>query len=78
MTEPKVIRPHPGGYLDHLRTAVLALQLAAELSHDEQELARIHEVITALQQRLAAEGNARERELAAEGPALRRVDRAAG
>jgi hypothetical protein len=41
-----------------IRTAVLALQLAAEVSGDEREVAGIQEVITTLQQRLQANANA--------------------
>jgi hypothetical protein len=34
-----------GSDLDHLRTAVQALQLYAEGTHDDQELAKVHKAI---------------------------------
>ena len=37
-TEPKVIRPRSEGWLDHIRTAIFALQLASELTRDEAKI----------------------------------------
>jgi hypothetical protein len=59
-TRPKVIRPHSGGWLDHIRTAILALQLASELTDDEAEIAEIRQVITRLQKGLAAHARRRD------------------
>jgi hypothetical protein len=47
---PRVIDPHSSGWLDHIRTAIFALQLASELTRDEAEIAHIHEVIKQLQE----------------------------
>jgi hypothetical protein len=63
-----------GGDLDHIRTAIMALQAYAENNHDDQELAAVHKCITALQNILA--GHAKNRD-AAMGvtPALKHVRR---
>jgi hypothetical protein len=42
-----------GSDLDHIRTAILALQAYAGNNHDDQELAKVHKCITALQSILA-------------------------
>src|SRR5262249_27936032 len=42
-----------GSDLDHIRTAILALQIFAEGNHDDQELAAVHKCIVALQGVLA-------------------------
>jgi len=69
-----------GSDLDHIRTAILALQIFAEGNHDDQELAAVHKCITALQNILA--GHAKNRDAAlGTTPALkhvRRVSRGAG
>ena len=53
-TEPKVIRPRSEGWLDHIRTAIFALQLASELTRDEAKIkAETREVIEELQTLLA-------------------------
>jgi len=71
---------HDGSDLDHIRTAILALQMYAEGQHDDQELAAVHKCIVALQGILADHAKNRD---AAFGvtPALkhvRRVSRGAG
>jgi hypothetical protein len=58
-TGPKLIRPNESGWLDHIRTAIFALQLASELTRDEAEIAQIREVIGQLQQGLAAHARRR-------------------
>jgi len=69
-----------GSDLDHIRTAILALQLYAEGNHDDQELATVHSCITNLQKLLA--GHAKNRDAAlGTTPALkhvRRVSRGSG
>jgi hypothetical protein len=64
-----------GEDLDHLRTAIQALQIYAEGNHDDQELAAVHKCIVALQPILA--GHAKNRD-AALGitPATKHVRRA--
>jgi hypothetical protein len=42
-----------GSDLDHIRTAILALQIYAEGNHDDRELAAVHKCIVALQGILA-------------------------
>jgi hypothetical protein len=42
-----------GSDLDHVRTAIMALQAYAENNHDDQELAKVHKCIVALQSILA-------------------------
>lgn len=42
-----------GSDLDHIRTAIMALQAYAEGTHDDQELAAVHKCIVALQNILA-------------------------
>jgi len=63
-----------GSDLDHIRTAIMALQAYAEGTHDDQELAAVHKCIVALQNILA--GHAKNRD-AAMGvtPALKHVRR---
>lgn len=63
-----------GSDLDHIRTAIMALQAYAEGNHDDQELAAVHKCIVALQNILA--GHAKNRD-AAMGvtPALQHVRR---
>jgi hypothetical protein len=69
-----------GSDLDHVRTAIMALQIYAEGQHDDQELATVHKCITQLQSILA--GHAKNRDTAIGiTPALqhvRRVTRGAG
>jgi hypothetical protein len=74
VTDPKVIRPHPDGWLDHVRTAIFALQLASELTSDEAEIEHLHEVIKKLQKGLAAHARRRDVSPFAE-PELPHVDR---
>lgn len=71
-----VTSAHSGGDLDHLRTAILALQLYAEGLHDDQELVPVHQCIVDLQKILA--GHAKNRD-AALGitPAMKHVRRVA-
>jgi hypothetical protein len=42
-----------GDDLDHIRTAILALQIYAEGNHDDVELAKVHKCVVALQSILA-------------------------
>jgi hypothetical protein len=72
-SRPKVIEPHSSGWLDHIRTAIFALQLASELTSDEAEIEHIREVIGRLQEGLAA--HARRRDGAIASTRLRHVDR---
>jgi hypothetical protein len=51
-----------GSDLDHIRTAILALQAYAEGIHDDVELAAVHKCITALQNILA--GHAKNKDAA--------------
>jgi hypothetical protein len=63
-----------GSDVDHVRTAILALQMYAEGLHDDQELQVVHRCITQLQGILAA--HAKDRAAAmGESPALRHVRR---
>lgn len=66
-----------GEDLDHLRTAVQALQLYAEGNHDDVELAKVHKCIVALQSILADHASNKD---AAMGitPALKHVRRTTG
>jgi hypothetical protein len=65
---------HAGSDVDHVRTAILALQLYAEGNHDDQELAAIHKCIVALQNILASHAKDRDAALGTT-PALRHVRR---
>jgi hypothetical protein len=73
-TEPKVIEPHEGGCLDHIRTAIFALQLASELTRDEAKIKECREVIEQLQTLLAQHARRRDAAIGT-GPRLRHVDR---
>lgn len=46
--------------LDHIRTAIMALQVYAEGEDDDQDLALVHKVITQLQQLLASHAKDRD------------------
>jgi hypothetical protein len=63
-----------GGSIDHVRTAILALQAYAEGLHDDQELAVVHACITKLQGILASHAKDREAAMGVT-PALRHVRR---
>jgi hypothetical protein len=63
-----------GSPVDHIRTAILALQMYAEGSHDDQELATVHKCIVNLQGILAAHAKDREAALGMT-PAMRHVRR---
>jgi hypothetical protein len=69
-----------GSDLDHIRTAILALQAYAEGIHDDVELAAVHKCITALQNILA--GHSKNKDAAmGTTPAMkhiRRTSRGAG
>lgn len=68
------------GDLDHIRTAILALQLYAEGNHDDQELATVNSCITNLQKMLASHAKNADAAMGVT-PALkhvRRVSRGAG
>jgi hypothetical protein len=63
-----------GSNVDHVRTAILALQAYAEGLHDDVELQAVHKCIVALQGILA--DHARDRSAAmGESPAMRHVRR---
>jgi hypothetical protein len=69
-----------GDELDHLRSPIMALQIYAEVNHDDQELAKVHKCITALQSILADHAKNADAALGI-SPALkhvRRVSRGAG
>jgi len=69
-----------GSDLDHIRTAIMALQAYAENNHDDQELAKVHRCITQLQSILADHAGNRDAALGTT-PAMkhvRRVSRGAG
>jgi hypothetical protein len=72
-TEPKVIEPHEGGCLDHIRTAIFALQLASELTRDEAKIKECREVIEQLQTLLAQHARRRDAAIGT-GPRLPHVD----
>jgi hypothetical protein len=76
-TRPKVIEPHEGGWLDHIRTSIFALQLASELTRDEDKIREARAVIEELQQLLAKHARRRDAALFAMEPQLRHVDREA-
>jgi hypothetical protein len=59
-SRPKLIEPHSSGWLDHIRTAIFALQLASELTSDEEEIAHCREVVKQLQEGLAAHARRRD------------------
>ena len=63
-----------GSDLDHIRTAILALQIYAEGSHDDQELATVHQCITNLQKILAGHASNRDAALGVT-PTLKHVRR---
>jgi hypothetical protein len=63
---------HPTGWLDHIRTAIFALQLASELTRDEEKIAAVREEITRLQTLLAEHARRRDAEISTR---LRHVDR---
>jgi hypothetical protein len=67
---------HTGAFLDHIRTAILALQMYAEMTHDDQELALVHGCITDLQKLLAAHAKNRDAALGIT-PAMKHVRRVA-
>ena len=49
------VRYHSGGHLDFIRTAIMALQHFAEITHDDVELAKVHKYIVGLQVRILAD-----------------------
>src|SRR5262249_52631110 len=64
-TEPKTgptkITVQDRGWLDHIRTSIFALQLASELTRDEDTIAEVREVIRQLQTLLAVHAVRRDR-----------------
>jgi len=64
-----------GSDLDHLRTAVQALQLYAEGTHDDQELAKVHKAIVLVQSLLADHAKNRDAAIGMT-PAMRHIRRA--
>jgi hypothetical protein len=69
-----VTSPHTGDDLDHVRTAIMALQLYAEGETDDQDLAVVHKCILALQQLLANQAKDSDAAMGTT-PALRHVRR---
>jgi len=65
-----------GDDLDHVRTAILALQIYAEGNHDDIELAKVHKCVVALQSILADHAKNRDAALGTT-PALKHVRRVA-
>jgi hypothetical protein len=65
-----------GGQLDHVRTAIMALQIFAEHSHDDVEIHAVHKCITALQKILADHASDRDAAMGTT-PALKHVRRQA-
>lgn len=63
-----------GGDLDHIRTAIMALQAYAENNHDDRELAKVHRCIVALQSILADHSKNRDAAMGVT-PALKHVRR---
>ena len=74
-TGPTVIEPHDGGWLDHVRTSIFALQWASELTRDEKKIREVREV-TQLQTLLAEHARRSDSALGVT-PELRHVDRIA-
>jgi hypothetical protein len=66
-----------GSDLDHIRTAVQALQLYAEGNHDDQELAKVHKAIVLCQSLLADHAKNRDAALGM-SPALKHIRRTSG
>ena len=63
---------HDGSDLDHIRTAILALQMYAEGETDDQELAIVHQCILNLQKILASDAKNRDAAMGVT-PALKHV-----
>jgi hypothetical protein len=63
-----------GSDLDHVRTAIMALQAYAEGNHDDVELAKVHKCIVALQSILADHASNRDAAMGVT-PALKHVRR---
>jgi hypothetical protein len=63
-----------GSDLDHIRTAIHALQAYAEGSHDDQELAAVHKCIVAPQNILAGHAKTKDAAMGVT-PTLRHVRR---
>ena len=63
-----------GGALDFIRHAILSLQHFAEITTDDQELAKVHKCITALQSILADHAAGRDAAMGTT-PALKHVRR---
>jgi hypothetical protein len=66
-----------GSDLDHIRTAIQALQLYAEGMHDDVELAKSHKCIVALQPILADDASNKDAAMGVT-PALKHVRRVSG
>jgi hypothetical protein len=66
-----------GSDLDHVRTAIQALQLYAEGNHDDVELAKVHKCIVALQSILADHASNKDAAMGVT-PALKHVRRVSG
>jgi hypothetical protein len=66
-----------GSDLDHIRTAIHALQLYAEGNHDDVELAKVHKCIVGLQSILADHSKNADAAIGL-SPALKHVRRVTG
>jgi len=69
-----VTSPHQGDSLDPIRTAIMAVQHAAELEDDDQDLAVLHKCLVALQGLLASAAKESDQAIGI-GPELRHVRR---
>lgn len=69
-----VTSDHTGGHLDFIRTAIMALQHFAEITHDDVELAKVHKCIVGLQSILADYASGKDKALGLT-PALQHVRR---
>jgi hypothetical protein len=66
-----------GSDLDHVRTAIQALQIYAEGNHDDVELAKVHKCIVALQSILADHAKNRDAAMGTT-PAMKHIRRTSG
>jgi hypothetical protein len=68
---------HSGEDLDHIRTAIMALQAYAENNHDDVELAKVHKCVVALQSILADHAKNADAALGTT-PAMKHIRRVSG
>jgi hypothetical protein len=62
-TPGAVTSDHTGGALDFIRTAIMSLQHFAEITDDDQELAKVHKCIVGLQSILADHASTKDKAL---------------